>query len=187
MLPLMMGVGIATAATGAYFNQQGARQQANAQKQIAQDEMKQNQLRQQGMELDARRKQLEVLRNAQRARAMGLTAATGQGAQYGSGLQGGYGQISGDASTSLTGIQQGLDLGRQNFQLSNDISQWKMNAAHGATTSALGQGISSVGGAIMGGASSMAGGLSGLFSGTPTGGAPAAGAYQFGGTGSGLR
>src|SRR5258705_1063150 len=81
---------------------------ANAQKQIAQSsarvaglEQQADAQRRQQMELDANRKQMEVFRNNQRARAQALNNATSSGSQFGSGLQGGYGQISGMSGTNL--------------------------------------------------------------------------------------
>jgi len=40
----------------------------------------------------------------QRARSLALSTATNQGAQFGTGLQGGYGQISGESGTNMLGI-----------------------------------------------------------------------------------
>ncbi len=80
----------------------------------------------QAMEIDARRSQMEIIRNQQRARAMGLAAATSQGAQGGSGLQGGYGQVSGQAGTNILGVQQNLEIGRNIFGLNESISNKKI-------------------------------------------------------------
>lgn len=74
------------------------------------------------MELDARRNQLEVIRNQQRARSMGLAAATQSGSKDGSGLQGAYGQFSGQAGVNLLGIQQNLQTGRNIFDQNAIIS-----------------------------------------------------------------
>lgn len=76
----------------------------------------------QAMELDARRQQLEVIRNQQRGRALALTNATAQGASKGSGLQGGYGQVSGQSGVNALGIQQNLEIGRNIFGLNTGIS-----------------------------------------------------------------
>ncbi len=76
----------------------------------------------QAMEVDARRQQLEIIRNQQRGRALGLTAATSQGASKGSGLQGGYGQISGQSGTNLLGVQQNLQSGRNIFDSNANIT-----------------------------------------------------------------
>lgn len=76
----------------------------------------------QAMEVDARRQQLEIIRNQQRGRALGLTTATAQGASKGSGLQGGYGQISGQTGVNLLGVQQNLQAGRDIFDANSNIT-----------------------------------------------------------------
>lgn len=74
------------------------------------------------MELDARRNQLEIIRNQQRARAMGLTNATSAGSSKGSGLQGAYGQASGQTGVNLLGVQQNLQIGQNIFDQNANIS-----------------------------------------------------------------
>jgi hypothetical protein len=81
--------------------------------------------RMQAMNLDARRRSLEVLRNQQRARAVALTNANAQGAARGSGLQGGYGQIAGQTGVNMLGISQNLQIGQNIFGLNNQITGQK--------------------------------------------------------------
>lgn len=83
----------------------------------------------QAMEVDARRQQLEIIRNQQRGRALGLTTATSQGASKGSGLQGGYGQISGQTGVNLLGVQQNLQAGRAIFDSNAAISDFNSQMA----------------------------------------------------------
>jgi hypothetical protein len=78
--------------------------------------------RQKAMELDAKRQQREIIRNQQRARSIALASATAQGARFGSGLQGGYGQISGQSNVNALGIQQNLDIGRNMFNLNSQLA-----------------------------------------------------------------
>lgn len=80
------------------------------------------------METDARRRQLEVVRNQQRARSVAVTNATAQGASKGSGLQGGYGQIAGQSGVNMLGIQQSLGIGRSIFDLNAQTSQRRMDS-----------------------------------------------------------
>jgi len=75
------------------------------------------------MELDARRNQLEIIRNQQRSRAIGLATATASGSNKGSGLQGAYGQFSGQTGVNLLGVQQNLEIGRNIFDHNYNISQ----------------------------------------------------------------
>ena len=83
----------------------------------------------QAMEVDARRQQLEIIRSQQRGRALGLTTATAQGAGKGSGLQGGYGQVSGQAGVNLLGVQQNLQAGRNIFDSNSSISDFNSQMA----------------------------------------------------------
>lgn len=82
--------------------------------------------RKQAMELDARRRQLEVIRNQQRARSIAITNATAQNAGRGTGLQGGYGQISGQSGVNLLGIQQNLQIGQNIFGLQSQITDQRL-------------------------------------------------------------
>jgi hypothetical protein len=112
--------------------------------------------RMQAMEVDARRKQREAIRNQQRAQSMALTSATAQGAQFGSGLQGGYGQISGDTGTSQLGIQQALETGRNIFGINSQLSQAKIDFSQQTAANTQkqleGQAWSSFGGSLIQGA-----------------------------------
>ena len=137
--------GIGSQAYGMSQQMHGASAQNAYEQQIIQDQLKQEALRKQAMELDARRKQMEAIRNQQRARAISLTNATSQGAQFGSGLAGGYGQISGETNTNLLGISQGLNLGEQNFGLNSDISQAKIGIGQAQTQINTGQGFANLG------------------------------------------
>ena len=136
---------------------QAAKQKADAEKQIANLEIQQDAVRQKAMEISARRQSMETLRNQQRARAMALTNASSQGAQFGSGLAGGYGQISGQSGVNLLGVSQALGAGQQMFGLNNQINQQKMGiadastlAAQGASQIATGQGLSKLGSSLSG-------------------------------------
>ena len=139
------GIGLGASAVGGYDSYEGAKKQADAQNQITGYEQQQNQLRQQQMELQSQRSQMETLRNQQRARSLALNSATNQGAQFGSGLSGGYGQIAGQAGTQLLANSQNTSLGEQNFGLDAMISQQKIAYSNAGTQVAQGQGISSVG------------------------------------------
>jgi hypothetical protein len=79
MDPVTLGieaVGIGLSAFGAFGAASKAKEASQVQVGIAQDEQRINAQKQQAMELSARRQQLEILRNTQRARAQGLNSAT---------------------------------------------------------------------------------------------------------------
>lgn len=123
-------------AAGTGLSMAGAKANTEAQQ-------KAERLRQSAMEMDARRRSTEIIRNQQRARAMALTTATSQGASEGSGLQGGYGQISGMTGTNLTGVSGNLELGRGMFAANQD-------AFRAQSMMATGQGLSSLGSSTLG-------------------------------------
>lgn len=128
-------------ASGSLRQVEGARVQNEANKAITGLEFQAEEQRMKAMEVDARRKTMEIIRNQQRARALGLTAATSQGASYGSGLQGGYGQISGQANENLLGVGQNLAIGRAIFGINSGISQQRLNYAGGGDIINEGSGI----------------------------------------------
>lgn len=116
----------------------------------AQLEMQIQAQKRQAMELTARRDQLQNIRNTQIQRSMALNSATNQGAQFGTGLAGGYGQISGQSVTNAVGIAQNLEIGRNLFDLNEDISYSKMRQADAQTQTSMYAGISSFGNSLMG-------------------------------------
>jgi hypothetical protein len=83
----------------------------------------------QAMEVDARRQQLEIIRGQQRARSLGLTNSTAQGSSKGSGLQGGYGQASGQSGVNLLGVQQALQSGENIFDANANITGYNSQMA----------------------------------------------------------
>lgn len=142
-----VGVGLAAAST---YGSYKARQQQNAAMQSQmQAEQEAEKLRKKQMELEAKRRTMEVLRNQQRARSIALTAATNQGAAGGSGLQGGFGQISGQANTQRLSTNQNLEIGRGLFGASASISDARMAYANAGTNLAQWQGIGQLGTSMM--------------------------------------
>lgn len=143
--------GLGLQAYGTAQSSRAAKSQAQSQQNIADAQQRQEALRQKQMELDARRRQIESIRQAQRARSLALATANAQGAgQFGSsGLPGGFGQISGEQNTQLLGVNQALQLGRENFGLSSEISANRYAYAGASGDFATGQGLSSLGGALI--------------------------------------
>jgi cell division protein FtsL len=126
-----------------------SKEEADISKNIAGYEQQINEKHRQAMELDANRQQMQTVRTAQVARATALQNATTQGAQQGSGLQGGYGGIAGQTGVNQLGISQNLQIGENLFDLNNQISQQKMRMADAKSKAAQGQGLASFGGDIM--------------------------------------
>lgn len=153
MDPVTLALGVsslALQASGAFASFSGASKKAEAQKAQIGLEQKAEEQRRQYMELDAHRKEMEIIRTQQRARSLALTNSTAQGASLGSGLQGGYGQISGQSGVNMLGVQQNLGIGRNIFDINAQISQQKIFQAQGGSEAATGAGLSSLGGSIWG-------------------------------------
>lgn len=132
MEPISTGMqlaGLGFKLAGFLGGQDSAKEYNETQRQQALLEQAAENERRKQMELMARRQQMEVIRNAQRARSLALQNATNQGAQFGSGLQGGYGQVAADANYNLLGINQNLQIGRALFANSAAQSQNRMRMA----------------------------------------------------------
>lgn len=140
-----------------------AQQQAGVSINIAQNEQYIEGQKNQQMQLEGRRSQLENFRNTQRLRAQATAAAVNQGAQFGSGLQGGLGQITNKGAENALGINQGLAIGQNIFGFNQNISGDKMQMAElGSQMATLqgkmaiaqggaqqGAGLQSLGGSVM--------------------------------------
>lgn len=143
-------IGMGLQMYGASQSYDAAQKQNQSQQDMIKTEMQQDQLRRTAMEVQSKRQQMEVLRNTQRARSLALNSATSQGAQQGSGLQGGYGQIAGQSGTNMLGINQNLQSGEQMFDLNAQLSQQKIAYAQAGGQAATGQALSAVGGSLIG-------------------------------------
>lgn len=77
----------------------------------------------QQMTLDATRARRQVIRQALITRSTALAGATAQGAQGGSGLQGGIAQIANQRSQMLTGIFQNTDIGNAIFEANRAFTE----------------------------------------------------------------
>jgi len=152
MEPISVGLGIVGLGMqlfGGFAGAGVAKQQAQVSEEIAQDEQKINIQKQQQMQLQAQRSNLENFRNVQKAQAQSLAAATAQGAQFGSGLQGGQAQIKDQGLYNALGVNQNLQIGQNIFGINSDISAKKEQLASLGGQAATDQGIASLGGAIM--------------------------------------
>lgn len=147
---------IGTEAIGLGVSIYGGIEAMGAQKEIAGISMQeagvekqQNEVRRQAMEMSAHRQMLQQVRNTQKARSMALETGAAQGGQFGSGLAGAYGSISGQGSSNIAELSQGLQFGEQEFNLTNQLDDLKMSMAKAQGQLASAQGISSIGGGIM--------------------------------------
>lgn len=99
-------------------------------------------LRERQMDLDTARQKREIARQAIVARSTALSSATEQGAQMGSGLQGGQAQITGSAN-------QGILAANQNQEIGAGIFAANRKAASGNMLSSFGNGLSGLGGMFL--------------------------------------
>lgn len=164
----IQAVGLGMQIFGGNKQSQISAEMAKVSKDEAMHEKNINNLKAKQMELEASRTQLQNIRNIQRARAMGIASAVNQGANKGSGLQGGLASISDQGIFNMLGVNQALSTGRGINAENNFISDDKMKMADLKGQSADAQGWASLGGALM-----KAGGTFGSF-----------GANLFGGGGS---
>ncbi len=152
---LMMGVGLAMQGGGMLSSIFGSNEANEANQEISRLQKEQNAVRKTAMEVSARRQQIENLRNTQLQRSMSLNSATAQGAQFGTGLSGGMAQVQSTGMWNSVGINQSLLAGRQMFGLDDQINTQKAKLSEAQTQMSTGQGISSLGGSIMGAAGGM--------------------------------
>ena len=98
-------------------------------------------LRQAQLTLETQRQKMQVVRDANRQRAIALSSATAQGSQLGSGLAGATSQITGQQNSLTQGINQSYQIGQGMFKANS------MDAA-GRMISGLGSGLSSLAGSL---------------------------------------
>jgi hypothetical protein len=147
----MIGASVGMQAYGSYQQYKAQKDIAASNQVIAQQEAKAEAVRQQAMELDARRRSNEMLRQEQRARAMALATSTVQGLGQGSSSLGGaYGQISGQTGVNMLGVSQNLGMGREMFGINQAISQQRIMQAGYQGQAARGSGLASMGSSLLG-------------------------------------
>lgn len=155
MEPISALLGLGTQLVGSVLSYQAATRQNELQRQDIGLQQKVEEQRRQAMELDANRKSMEVFRNNQRARSMGLQAATSQGAQFGSGLQGAYGQTRGQSGVNELGIAQNLTIGENIFDINSQRSSVKLNMAENQQDAQFGAALTGLGGSLFGASKSL--------------------------------
>jgi len=149
-LSLALGaVGLGMQIFGGISSAENAQQQAAVSQDIAKQEQSINTIKQQAMVVQARRTNLESIRNAQVASANATAAATSQNAQYGSGLKGGLAQITDQSLFNMQGVNQAVQTGTQIAGINNNISSDKEQLASLGGTAATDQAITSLGGTLL--------------------------------------
>jgi hypothetical protein len=162
-------VGLGMSIFGGLDQSSITKQQSQVSGDIATQEQGINDQKQQAMELAGRRQQLEIIRNNQRARALAENSATNQGAQFGSGLQGGLSQIADQSSFNLVGVNSALETGRNIAGYNSAISKDKIRLAQLGGQAATAGGFASLGGSLLK-SGPMIGSLAGGFGSKSSGG-----------------
>lgn len=136
---------------------ENAKKAAQINKGIAADEQQINQQKNQQMQLEAQRSSLQQFRNIQRLRAQATASAVSQGANFGSGLQGGLAEVTNEGLFNTQGINQAAQFGNTIFGINNDISSKKMQLSDVQSNMASDQALSSLGGALVKNAGTISG------------------------------
>src|SRR5229473_1311211 len=148
-----LGLSLFGGSNQAKASKEYAQQSYAVQRQISANENLVNNQREVAMQVNERCNTLEQFRNTQRLAAQATAAATTQGAQFGSGLAGGLGQISAQGAYNVQGLSQNLEIGENIFGLDRTISGEKLQLAklqsQYGQTSATNQGLMSLGSGIM--------------------------------------
>ncbi len=94
------------------------------------------------LKLETQRQRMQVIRDANRQRAIALSTATAQGSQLGSGLAGANANITGQQNSLTQGINQGQEIG---------LGMFAANAkdAAGRLISGFGNGLTSLAGSMV--------------------------------------
>lgn len=140
---IIAGVGLAVGAAGTVMGVKAQKDQLAAQN-------KAESARQKAANLDALRRKRAIVRDMQQQRAIALSNATAQGAADSSGLQGAMAGVQGQATDSIVGINQQLQLG-------NTVFSANRQATRAASFGATGEGLQSLGGALVKNAGTLSG------------------------------
>lgn len=151
MDPLTFGIAAIGVGLSIFGGVDASKKAAEAQKiqeEVGGLEKNVNGQRENAMELDARRKSMELFRRTQQASAMSLNTATSQGAQFGSGYSGGSAEVESSGLFNISGINQNVEIGRNIFALNDQISDKKVALSKVQSGMATDQGIMSLGSSI---------------------------------------
>jgi hypothetical protein len=125
-------------AVGAIFSLVGIGMQVYGQIAQANALKRQTALQEKQMNLEADRQRRDIIRNAIMARAIAQTNAANQGALFGSGLQGGYGQIAGRSGNQIVATNQNQEIGQGIFKAQRQYYNASIISSFGSGLSSLG-------------------------------------------------
>jgi len=154
-MAIVGGIGLGLQGAGLFGGMSASGKYNQAQQQQIQAEQAAEAQRRQLDLLKHQRNQVEIYRNAQRAKSLALNNSVNQGANFGSGLSGGLGQISGQSGTNLVGENQNFQIGQNIFDDNAKVSNAKIAQANAQQDMQKWQGLSSFGGSLIGSATSF--------------------------------
>lgn len=140
--------GLALSGAGAVVQYEGMQKAAQAQRRAIQAEQQAEAIRQQQMNLEAQRQKRQIIRQGILARSQAEAQATGQGAQFGTLLPGAQAAITGQTGYNQLGVSEAQSLGNSMFDVNQQIFQARRQEADAQTMAGIGQGLSSLGGAL---------------------------------------
>jgi len=148
---LIAVAGLAVAAGGAAISYSAAKSQSQANQSAIAAQQEAERQRQLQMNLDAARRKREIIRQSIAARSQALAVTTAQGAAGagGSSLAGAYGSIAGRTGANWLGVDQNQQIGNAIFSAHQDQLGAYQRAAAAGSMVALGQGLGSLGGAMV--------------------------------------
>ena len=145
------GIGVLGGIGAAIGGMSAAKGEYKTEQNIAQLEEQANAVKWNQTQLNFKRSQLQNLRNAQQGRSVALANASGSGAQFGSALGGGLGNVGGEYGTNAVNLSQNEQNAQQEFNINESISAQKMQESKYKSEAATWAGI----GSIFGGAGSF--------------------------------
>lgn len=152
MDPISIGiqaVGLGLSLFGGFGQANTAKEIAKVSQDKAEHEQQINDLKQQQARLEANRMQMQNIRNIQRQRALATASATTQGAQYGSGLQGGLADVLNQGLFNMQGVNLASQTGEEIYGQNRSITADNAKIAGLQGQSATYQGLTSLGGAAI--------------------------------------
>lgn len=140
---IAMALGAVTSVAGTVISMSA--QSRMSQEQEAASKRAEN-ARQQQSQLDASRRRREAVRSSMLARATALSTGANQGAQFGSGVEGGMAQATATGFQNQSTVTQAEILGGRVFSANRDYAS---ATARGQQGQAFGSGLSSLGNTLM--------------------------------------
>jgi hypothetical protein len=161
-LLLFAGISAAASIGGLALQAAGTAVQMDAAKKQTDASVRAERLRERQMNLESMRQRRQAVRNAIKARSVALSSATSQGATGtgSSGIAGGLGQIASQGADNVRSVNNAQEIGKGIFDANADY-------ATAGGQMAMGQGLSSLGGALVNNAGQI--GQIGTFFGSPKG------------------